>query len=218
MLKKPFTGGELNKLNGAMGVSAPYNSVPLTRLMKFHDPQTPEELEELIANHQEPGCPCGIVSKGTVQDFGRNLYNSQQEYWGEYKFTLEECVQWEYDLFIGHTFTGVRMEKLAYFMIQDKLGDPYRVEFANQKVDEDFRVDLEVYFHGVVIAGVQVKPESYKKSRRSVQEYNKIANKRYGKPVFYVYYDYGAGNLLNLDSVLVDIIKVGNKIVLKGGL
>ncbi len=86
-----YTGGELNNLNGKYGISAPYKSVPVMKLIKEHRPKTKEELYELIRYHHENSCACGIKSQGTVEDFGKNLYNAQIREWGQNKYSLQEC-------------------------------------------------------------------------------------------------------------------------------
>jgi len=60
------TGGDLNMLNGQMGISAPYQSVAVMKLIKQHSPKSKHELVELIKYHYEHTCSCGIVSKGSV--------------------------------------------------------------------------------------------------------------------------------------------------------
>jgi hypothetical protein len=95
-----FTGGPLNELNGKMGISDPKKSVPVMKLIKEHNPKSKEALVQLIEYHKENDCYCGIKSQGSVRDFGINLYNSQIKYWNKIIFTLEECIQWEYDLFV----------------------------------------------------------------------------------------------------------------------
>lgn len=106
MSRNANTDGLLNLLNGKMGISAPHKSVPVIKLINTHKPKSYDELESLIEYHYLNDCSCGIRSQGSVFDFGKNLYGSQIEYWGEYKFTLEECVQWEYDLFIINSLKG----------------------------------------------------------------------------------------------------------------
>lgn len=101
-----FTGGPLNLLNGKMGISAPRRSVAVMKLIRAHQPGSRQEVEDLIAWHALNRCECGIVSQGNVETFGRNLYNAQQEFWGEYKYSLKEYIQWEYDLFITQSLKG----------------------------------------------------------------------------------------------------------------
>jgi len=54
-----YTGGPLNELNGKMGISAPYKSVAVMKLIKQHNPKSKGELVELIKWHSENTCECG---------------------------------------------------------------------------------------------------------------------------------------------------------------
>ncbi|NMC58010.1 MAG: MjaI family restriction endonuclease [Candidatus Methanofastidiosa archaeon] len=206
MTRKPFTGGELNILNGKMGISAPDKSVPVARLVRYHKPKSPAELEKLISGHVNGKCPCGVVSTGTVQDFGRNLYEAQIGFWGESKYSLKDCIQWEYDLFILQMLKGNTMEDKCQSELQNKLESSYLVKNTNRFIDEEFRVDLEVFKDDSLLLGIQVKPSSFGGVRRSIQEFNRDANKNYEKPVFYVYYDYDTEHFLNIEE-LVEKIK-----------
>lgn len=208
MPRTPYTGGPLNKLNGDMGISAPENSVPVSALVKEHNPKSAAELEQLIADHVGGGCRCGIVSKGAVEDFGRNLYEAQEEYWGEYKYSLEECIQWEYDLFVLQMLKGNSMEDMCKQALSERLGSAYQFEDTSNYVDEELRVDLEVLHSGAPVAGIQVKPTSYEGVRRNVQVYNRAANERYSEKVLYAKYDYDTEDFLNLDTVEQEILRL----------
>ena len=54
---------------------------------------------QLIEYHKNNKCDCGVISTGTVSEFGERLYDSQEKYWGK-KISLTQCIQWEYDLFV----------------------------------------------------------------------------------------------------------------------
>jgi len=69
-----YTGGKLNYLNGEYGISAPNRSIPVMKLIKKHNRKSPNELKVLIEEHFKNDCICGIKSKGTIEDFGKNLY------------------------------------------------------------------------------------------------------------------------------------------------
>ena len=144
MSRKANTGGLLNLLNGKMGISAPYKSVPVIKLINTHNPKSYDELEALIEYHYLNDCPCGIKSQGSVYDFGKNLYEAQIRYWGEHKFTLEECGQWEYDLFIINSLKGNKMEDKAINELRSKLPVEYDVDNAIGFIDEEYRVDIEI--------------------------------------------------------------------------
>jgi hypothetical protein len=208
MPREPYTGGPLNKLNGDMGISAPGNSVPVNALVKEHNPKSAAELEQLIADHVGGGCECGIVSQGKVEDFGRNLYEAQQEYWGEYRFTLDDCIQWEYDLFVLQMLKGRLMEDKCKQVLSERLGSEYTFEDTSNYIDEELRVDLEVLHFGEPIAGIQVKPTSFEGVRRNVQVYNRAANEKYDEQVLYVKYQYDSEEFTNLDKVVNEVRKL----------
>lgn len=207
MKRKPYTGGPLNVLNGKAGISAPENSVSVSGLIRAHNPKSASELEELIADHVNQNCDCCIVSKGTVGDFGRNLYAAQEKYWGAYRFSLKECVQWEYDLFVLQMLKGNTMEEKCHAALSHLLGDTYSIRNTSRYIDEEFRVDLEVTVEQKVIAGVQVKPESFEKVRSSIKEFSKTLNEKFGKPVFYIVYNYAEETLINVEEVAKKIRK-----------
>lgn len=200
MRHKADTGGLLNTLNGKMGISAPYNSVPVIKLINTHHPKSYDELEQLIEYHYLNDCYCGIKSKGTVYDFGRNLYESQILYFNDYLFTLEECVQWEYDLFIVNSLKGNMMEKLARNEVRKAISPRCKVEKTGRVVDEEYRIDLEIMRDGEVLLGVQVKPYTYKFMNDYVKNSNVVRNSSYGYDVFYLYYDED-GTFVNVDDI-----------------
>ncbi len=110
-MEASLTGGPLNLINGKEGISAPNRSVPVMQLVRKHAPKSKGELYDLIKLHYETKCSCGIVSKGIIEDFGRALYEAQKQHLGTYRFSLKECIQWEYDLFVTQSLKGDSMEK-----------------------------------------------------------------------------------------------------------
>lgn len=187
--RTPNTGGQLNVLNGKMRISAPCNSVPVSKLVRIHKPKSAIELEELIKQHYVNRCDCGIISKGTVEDFGKNLYDAQKKYWGDIRFTLKECIQWEYDLFILNTLKGNRMEVKCKKELIILLSSNYNLKNSSNYIDEELRVDIEVLLNDKLVAGIQVKPSSYNNVRNSIKDFNKNANNNYCAPVFYIFYE-----------------------------
>jgi hypothetical protein len=183
-----YTGGPLNELNGKMGISAPFKSVQVMKLIRIHQPKSKEELVELIKFHYQCSCKCGIKSQGTVEDFGNNLYNSQKIYWGEIRYSLKDCIQWEYDLFVVQSLKGGIVEKKAISVLQTTLLDMQFIK-ADGYVDEELRIDIIVKKENLEIGGIQVKPATFKFMRNGVISFNATANKKWGKPVLYLYYD-----------------------------
>lgn len=195
------TGGLLNVLNEKMKISSVYNSVPVMKLIHKHKPKTKRELKDLIDYHYTHKCDCGIRSKGTVEDFGRKLYESQLEYWGEYKFSLKRCIQWEYDLFVTNSLKGAYMEGEAVKVLSDVLPSIFSVHEVNNIVDVNFRVDIEVKWCGFLVFGVQVKPESYDYMDDKVKNVNAVLNSKYPVNVRYLYYD-SEGVFINVGEVV----------------
>lgn len=183
-----YTGGPLNELNGKMGISAPYKSIPVMKLIKIHQPKSKQELVELIKFHYENDCKCGIKSQGSIEDFGRNLYHAQKTYWGENRYSLKKCIQWEYDLFVVQSLKGGIVEKKAVKEISQLLSG-YQVIEAAGYLDEELRIDLIISHNETEICGIQVKPSTFRFMRREVITFNKEANKKWNKPVYYLYYN-----------------------------
>ena len=198
-----LTGGELNLLNGNQGISAPYRSVPVMKLIREHKPKTKNELVELIEYHYKNKCSCGIVSQGTVEDFGRNLYESQIKQWGKYKYSLEECKRWEYDLFITQSLKGNLIEDKTKSMISIQL-PMLEVIDASAELDSEYRIDLVVKKSGKEVCGIQIKPHTFFHMRKNVVTFNYVANISWGKPVFYLIYN-ERDDFTNLQDIVVKI-------------
>ena len=195
------TGGLLNILNEKKRISSVRNSLPVMKLISIHKPKTKRELVELIEYHYYNDCPCGIKSKGTIEDFGKNLYDAQLDYWGEYKFTLQECIQWEYDLFVTNSLKGAYMENKAEETLTENLPVGFTVSDVSDVTDVNYRVDLEVKWFDSVIFGVQVKPVSYMNMDYTIKQTNVILNNRYSREVRYLYYN-DDEEFINVDEVV----------------
>ncbi|HHM21629.1 MAG TPA: MjaI family restriction endonuclease [Bacteroidetes bacterium] len=201
-----YTGGDLNFLNGKYGISAPDNSVPVMKLIKAHRPKTKGELYDLIRKHIAGGCPCGIKSTGSVEDFGKRLYDAQLKEWGTYKYSLQTCIQWEYDLFVTQSLKGNYLEKDAL----KKLGAIIKtiglqISAATGYIDEDLRIDLIITKNKHAICGIQVKPHTFKKMRKSVIAKNIFANKKWSHPVLYLFYNEN-NEWINMDEIVENIL------------
>jgi hypothetical protein len=201
------TGGELNELNGKYGISAPAKSVPIMKLIKAHKPKTQTELVDLVEIHFiDKTCACGVISQGTIEDFGENLYEAQSKEWGKYKYTLDDCKKWEYELFISNSIKGGVLEKKAIDLLTIS-NTNYQFEESDNYLDEEYRIDIVIKDNSNIIAGIQVKPETYKTMRYGVIHRNIASNQKWGKPVFYLYYD-DQGNFTNITDVESEISKL----------
>jgi hypothetical protein len=184
-----YTGGLLNELNGKMGISDPKRSVPVMKLIKEHNPKSKEALVQLIQYHKDRECYCGIKSHGSVRDFGVNLYNSQIKYWNEIKFSLQECIQWEYDLFVVQSLKGGKIEELAINYLRSKLKH-LKFEQASGYLDDELRIDITIEdLSGNIIGGIQVKPNTFKSMRIEVQNMQLKQNLKWKNPVWFLYYE-----------------------------
>lgn len=198
-----YSGGALNELNGKMGISAPGKSVPVMKLIRMHSPRSKEELVALIEWHFKNHCECGVVSHGTIASFGKNLYHSQLLYWKEYRFTLQQCMQWEFDLFITQSLKGGIVEKKAMLQLKQLLPQ-LSISESQGFLDEELRIDLLIQKNLTIIGGIQIKPLTFLKMRREVILYNRDANKKWGKPVLYMYYD-EQENFIDLDTLVMAV-------------
>ncbi len=203
---RSLTGGPLNWLNGAAGVSAPARSVPVMALIRAHRPRSAQELVELIAAHREPGCACGIRSQGTIEDFGRSLYLAQDRHWGARRFSQHACTAWIYHLFVTNSLRGGEQERRAAHEIQPLLPESFCVRDADAYVDAELRIDLEISCGERILGGIQVKPSSYEHVRHAVRLRNQSQQARYGNPVVTLVYDSQSGAFLNLGDVLGRIL------------
>jgi hypothetical protein len=204
-----YTGGPLNELNGKRGISAPINSVPVMKLIKVHNPRSKEELVNLIKAHYEDECPCGIHSKGTIEDFGRKLFDSQIKYWGQQRFSLRECIQWEYDLFVVQSLKGHLVELNAIKLLSEGLIG-CSIEAAEGYLDEELRIDVIIKAAGKELCGIQVKPSTFNHMRPEVISFNHAANTRWGYPVFYLFYN-EIEEFTNLSKILSEVQKLHSK-------
>jgi hypothetical protein len=202
-----LTGGELNKLNGKYGISAPNKSVPIIKLIRLHKPKSREELVRLVKEHSIKKCGCGIVSQGSIEDFGKNLYDAQIKEWEEYKYSLHDCIEWEYNLFIIQSLKGNLIEEKAKKLLSKTLNE-FKVSDANDYYDEELRIDLEIISKEKTIAGIQIKPSSYKYVRKNVQFMNTHRNSLVDFKVFYLYYDYDTEDFLNVEEISKEIEKL----------
>ena len=194
-----LTGGPLNRLNGDYGISAPQQSVPVMKLIRNHNPKSKAELVRLISEHHSQRCSCGVVSQGSVEDFGKNLFDAQMKAWGKDRFTLEECRSWEYNLFVVQSLKGNTIEKKARKFLQENL-QGFSCDESDDFSDEELRIDLWIHRGTEVLVGVQVKPTSFDHMRKNVIAMNMVKNAQARVPVLYLYYDYDSEAFTNLEE------------------
>jgi len=191
------TGGPLNFLNEAAKTNSREKSVPVMALVAYHRPSSEEELETLIEQHSKSHqCECNVRSRGTVADFGKNLYEAQstclaykEKFPSQRIFSMEECYSFMRNLFCVAPLRGLRQEEKSVREIHDLLkamdGD-MSIRLATRSEDFDYAVDYIVSMRGQEL-GIQVKPESFFNKKECVQN-NKEKHARYHRPVlFHIY-------------------------------
>ena len=124
--------------------------------------------------------------------------------WGKEAYTLEECIQWEYDLFITNSLKGNTMEHKAMDELQLWLPQDYTVSKTNRLIDEEYRIDLEISKNNETVLGIQVKPYTYRFTRGNVKSTNTKRNKKYGYDVAYMYYD-ETDEFINTNEIIAKI-------------
>ncbi|GET45583.1 MjaI family restriction endonuclease [Capnocytophaga felis] len=119
---------------------------------------------------------------------------------------MKECIQWEYDLFVVQSLKGSLIENKAIQLLKNQLHS-FIVNQADGFVDEELRVDLIILKNNIEICGIQVKPNTFNLMRQGIINFNKNANAKWGKPVFYLFYD-DVENFTNVQEVISEINKL----------
>ena len=173
------------------------------KLIRTHNPKSRAQLVELVKSHAQNRCDCGVRSQGTIEDFGQKLYNAQITFWGEHRFTLQQCKQWEYDLLVVQSLKGATVEKRAVSVLQSNLPD-LNFEETSGYLDEELRIDVLVSLNQRTICGIQVKPESFLKMRKGVLCMQHYASSQFNTPVINLFYN-SQLEFIDLNSVLEHI-------------
>jgi hypothetical protein len=153
--KIPNTGGALNGIVSRFGLNNPKRTVPVMKLIKAHKPVSFQELRNLINLHSEVDCICKIKSKGTVEDFGKKLYETQKQHLHiDKQFTLEQCITWMDDLFVYNSLKGETKELEAIRLLAEKF-PTLKFERASGVLDEKIRIDIVASDDNKILLGKQ---------------------------------------------------------------
>lgn len=91
--------------------------------------------------------------------------------------------------------------------LRQKFSD-FQFKEAEGYLDEELRIDIIVVANnGEEVGGIQVKPLSFNKVRQEIITFNQRANYKWGKPVFYLFYD-GQEEFVNLREVVEEVKKL----------
>jgi len=204
------TGGALDRLCAKHGLGAPQVTIPIMKVIGYHNATTEEEVIQLIAQHDNKYCrDCRSKGNGTIKDWAEAMYQMQKEdeEWRkqnnlkeEYPFSRDECEEWFRQLFVVAPLVGVRFEKMCLEELKTWVLPPYIVREANSHVDIRYGVDIEIgQIEGRAynrsfetfrpLIGIQVKSKVYRNARSGVKKGLRNRQRKYGRPVHFMYYD-----------------------------
>jgi hypothetical protein len=204
------TGGALDRLCAKHGLGAPHLTIPIMKVIGSHNATTEEEVIQLIAQHDGKFCrDCRSKGNGTIKDWAEVMYETQKtdEEWRkknnfkeEYPFSRDECREWFRQLFVVAPLVGIRFEKMCFEELKTWVLPPYIVREADSHTDIRYGVDLEIgqiegrsynrsFETFSPMIGIQVKSKVYIKARSNVKKGLRNRQRKYGRPVRFMYYD-----------------------------
>jgi|TARA_R110000823_G_scaffold295814_1_gene415792 hypothetical protein len=210
------SGGPLNDICERFQIKTRRNSIPVIALQGKHDVKTAKELAFLIDSHHQDNepCECGIVGKRTMVEISKALYDAQFTEEGkailllkkDTPYDLETCNAWIYNLFAVNSFKGKLVEDCALEKMRNTVSDKYEVDKSSEDMDCGSAVDLVIMLRASnkIIAGVQIKPESYfAMNRQYVKTAVREAQKRVDFPVHDLIYN-SQGDFTNFISLIAN--------------
>jgi hypothetical protein len=207
------TGGVLNDVNRRHKTNAPWKTIGIMKLVNAHRPRTEAGLEALIAAHTDTDCRiCGQRARnGGLAGWSVALWSAVQRELADPRSPLPrtellavtplQCAWWMHALYLRQPLKGCGWEARALAELEAAVGG-FRAATAHE--DEAFGVDL---VHAR--CGVQVKPATYRGCAAAVQAGHAEQNRRFGRPVVYLYYDDPRREWLNWDTALAEIAQAG---------
>jgi hypothetical protein len=182
------TGGHLNVVNEKHRCNDPHRTIRVSTIMRVHAPRTEQAMLALIEAHEQPCTQCPERTRGGgLVGWQNALWRAvqQESYTG---VTLADVQAFVYDLYVRAPVRGFLFEDYALLWLRNH---GYRVRLATPVEDCAWAVDLVILHRhqGHVVAGVQVKPQSYLYVRADVHALNKQKNQLAGYPVYYLYYN-----------------------------
>ena len=192
------THGELNDLNEKYQCNSRRNTVPVMDLVRYHRPDNPEVLRQLIEKHHNSACSrCRCNSAGTVEQFASRLYLAQFKEKLTRRYSWDECYRFHYTLFCIAPLRGRSMEHASRNMIaaalkNDSTTATCHVREATQTEDFECAVDLVIARSAdptaPALLGIQVKPQSVL-HRTTIMEQNRQKHAAFAAPVIFHIYD-----------------------------
>lgn len=129
---------------------------------------------------------------------GIRLYEAILKEGNPYNLTEDECKYIAFYRVVCETWNGVMGREFSTkkTMYNDFLTEGYEVSIidTNGRFDYNYGIDFELYYEGVIVCGLQIKPESYKSNKdylKKAKEINEIKNNKYkskfNRNSYYIY-------------------------------
>lgn len=147
-------------------------------------------------------------TKDELNAIGDILYGAVRATDNPHCVTRNDCRYMVQYRVLGETWNGlIRREKATITTLQSVFGEDYSIEKVDGVTDIKYEVDVEIFHHGELIAGIQIKPKSYQSNFAGNQKayaINARKNKAYTDlkdvPVFYIYSD-TKGTIYNFETL-----------------
>ncbi|MFA5805761.1 MAG: MjaI family restriction endonuclease [Melioribacteraceae bacterium] len=205
-------------------LSRPNKVGAVMALIRECQPQTIEDWEKwYFENAYTEGKQQSKITKESLNELGERLYVKIKEIvipeWSEAfnKLTLQDCIDYIFNLTINRTFDGFLREKSV---VEDNLAKRFpEVRFEQSDPELDHAGDIDYLgWVGDKAFGVQIKPVTAKANfgNYSVTERMKASfndfTERFGGKVFIVFsLDGEIGNADVLDQIKAEIARLGSK-------
>lgn len=159
---------------------------------------------------KKDGCK---ISPEYLVELGERLYVKLSEVVSKEleEITLEECIDYVYNLVINRTFEGYQTEiKTVYGILEKRVGRP--IKPAPDSWDRNLSVDFFIEVKDDIYIGIQIKPitgntlNDYQWINMHKQNHKKFTSKYHGK-VFFVYSQKEGSKKVIVNSEVISEIK-----------
>ncbi len=130
-----------------------------------------------------------LLAQEQLENLVKDYLNLNKSIGGHKKYTLQQCIQSEYDLFVVQSLKGSLIE-LKALEILSKVLPELQFEEAEGYLDDELRIDILVKNTDEnLIGGIQVKPKTFKSMRSEVLFMQNKQNKKWDYPVWFLFYN-----------------------------
>ena len=137
-------------------------------------------------------------TKEEIRCLGKELYKEVLKDGNKEGLTERDCIYSAFFRVICETWNGIKGREfntknkiLKYY--EDKNIEVELVK-TNSRFDDKYAVDYEVYYDGVILCGIQIKPISYLKMNTNYNKFkeanirkNEVYLEKYQRNVYYIY-------------------------------